>query len=402
MSTLVSFLPRNGRGLLLAGFATAMLAVASGASAQSYSAEFSEKYNEGATALKSRDMGKAFSAAKAAQSVAKGGQEKMVAALLMANVAGQSGKYADQAEALEVLIASESVPAGNKPAFHKTLAGAYANLNKPDKAIVELKEAMKNGGSPKDYDDLATLYFGVRDCKNGLEALDKATGGKEATVQQLKFKDNCYFQAKDQNRLLTVAEELMRRDSGNKNWFNQVLAIHQERKIDELAIFEMLRYGFDKDFLESEADYLKMADKALDIGTTAEAQRVLEKGLSKKVIKNLEKAQRLLQQAKDRAVEDAKSASQLDAEAHAGKNGDTDVRLGLRYFSMKQYDKAADSLARALSAERVARVKRPDDANMVLGISYLKINKKADADKAFSAAKSDTRMAPAAKMWQGG
>jgi Tfp pilus assembly protein PilF len=92
---------------------------------------------------------------------------------------------------------------------------------------------------------------------------------------------------------------------------------------------------------------------------------------------------------------------QLDAEAHAGKNGDTDVRLGLRYFSMKQYDKAADSLARALSADRVARVKRPDDANMVLGISYLKINKKADADKAFNAAKSDTRMAPAAKMWQG-
>jgi hypothetical protein len=401
MSTLVSFLPRTGRGLLLAGFATAMLAVASGASAQNYSAEFSEKYNEGATALKAHDMGKAFSAAKAAQSAAKGGQEKMVAAMLMANVAGQSGKYAEQAEALEVLIASESVPAANKLAFHKVLAGAYAQLNKPDKAIVELKEAMKNGGSPKDYDDLATLYFGVRDCKNGLEALDKATGGKDATVAQLKFKDNCYFQAKDQTRLLAVAEELMRRDGGNKNWFNQVLAIHQDHKIDELAIFEMLRYGFDKDFLESEADYLKMADKALDIGTTAEAQRVLERGISKKVIKNLEKAQRLLQQAKDRAAEDAKTVGQLDAEAHAGKNGDTDVRLGLRYFSMKQYDKAADSLARALSADRVARVKRPDDANMVLGISYLKINKKADADKAFNAAKSDTRMAPAAKMWQG-
>jgi tetratricopeptide (TPR) repeat protein len=400
MSTLVQFLPRTGRGLLLAGLTAAALAVSATALAQSYSAEFSDKYNEGATAFKARDLGKAFNAAKAAQSVAKGGTEKTAAAMLMVNVASAAGKFSEQADALEVLIASESVPAGSKGQLHKALAGAYGNLNKLDKAIVEMKEGMKGGGSPADYEALATLYFGSRDCRNGLEALDKADAGKEPTVQHLKFKDNCYFQSKDA-RLLTVAEELMRKDSGNKNWYNQVLAINQDKKIDELAVLAMLRFGFEHDFLEQEVDFLKLADKALDVGTTAEAQRVLEKGMAKKVIKNLEKAQRLLQQAKDRAAEDAKTVGQLDAEAHAGKNGDTDVRLGLRYFSMKQYDKAADSIVRGLSAERVARVKRPDDANMVLGMSYLKLNKKAEAEKAFNAAKADARMTPAAKMWLG-
>jgi hypothetical protein len=68
---------------------------------------------------------------------------------------------------------------------------------------------------------------------------------------------------------------------------------------------------------------------------------------------------------------------------------------------MGQYDKAADALARGLSADHVAKVRRPDEANLVLGICYTKLHKKADADKAFAAAKADPRMAVAAKMWAG-
>ena len=117
--------------------------------------------------------------------------------------------------------------------------------------------------------------------------------------------------------------------------------------------------------------------------------------------KGKEKAESLLKQAKDRAADDAKTLAQLDAESKAGKNGETDVKVGLRYFSMGQYDKAADALARALSADHVAKVRRPDEANLVLGIAYTKLKKKAEADKAFAAAKADPRMAVAAKMWAG-
>ncbi len=403
MSTLVHFLPRAGRGFLLAGLAGALLALSSTAYAQSYSEEFSQKYNEGATAFKAHDLNKAFSAARAAQGVAKGGAEKNAAALLMVNVAGAASKFTEQAEALEQLIASESVPAGSKGQMHKALANAYAHLNKLDKAIFEMKEALKGGGSPADLEALATMYFGARDCKNGIETLDKALGGKEPNVAQLKFKDSCYFQAKDNDKLLAVAEALLRKDP-SKNWYNQILSIHQDSKkdkLDDLAQLNLLRYGFEHDYLDQEADYIKLADKALDVGTTAEAQRVLERGISKKVIKTMDRANRLLDQAKARAVDDAKTAPQLDAEARAGKNGDTDVKLGLRYYSMKQYDKAAEALSRGLSADRVARVKRPDDANLVLGIVYTQLKKSAEAAKAFGAAKADPRMAVAAKLWLG-
>ena len=68
---------------------------------------------------------------------------------------------------------------------------------------------------------------------------------------------------------------------------------------------------------------------------------------------------------------------------------------------MKQYDKAVEALSRGLSADRVARVKRPDDANMVLGMAYTQLKKTAEAAKAFNAAKADPRMAVAAKLWLG-
>jgi tetratricopeptide (TPR) repeat protein len=402
MSTLAISLTRAARALLMAGLLTGALTVVgtSTVRAEQTSAEFSEKYNAGVSAYKAKDLAKALGAAKEARGVAKSGFEKTAALKLIVAIAGASGKYADEADALEQLLASDSLSGAEKPALHKALAGAYGQLNKRDKAVVEMKEAMKGGGSAADYDTLATLYFGARDCRNGLEALDKAlAGGKEPNEQQLKAKDVCYFQLKDA-RLLATAEELMRRFP-KKDWYNQVLAIYQEKKIDDMAILAMLRYGFERDYLDNEVDFLKLADRALDVGTTAEAQRVLEKAIAKKVIKKMEKADGLLKQAKDRAAEDAKTTAQLDAEAHAGKNGDTDVRLGLRYFSMKQYDKAVDALQRGLSADRVARVKRPDDANMVLGISLLKLNKKADAEKAFNAAKADARMTAAAKMWLG-
>ena len=52
-----------------------------------------------------------------------------------------------------------------------------------------------------------------------------------------------------------------------------------------------------------------------------------------------------------------------------------------------------------MQPERAARIKRPDDANMVLGIALLKLKKNADATKAFTAAKADPRMAGVAKIW---
>ncbi len=404
MSTL-AFAARPGvRSVCATLLATLVLALglaAGSAQAQQTSAEFYEKFAPGQKAYQQKDFAGALKHGKEARAVAKSAFEKKAALTLIYGAAASSRSYADAIEAAETLLTTEGVSANEKLAYHKGLAQMYGVTGKYDKAIADYKEYLKGAsGTSQDYSALAQYYYAAKDCPNSLASIDKALGGKPADEEQLKIQMRCYFQAKQEDKLLAVSEEALRRFP-KKDYYTQVLRVYQDRKIDDLAIAEMLRYGFEHDWLEAQEDYLKLADRGLDVGTTAEAQRVLEKGIAKKQVKNADKAERLLAQAKDRAAQDAKTVGQADAEARAGKNGESDVRLGYRYYSMGQYDKAAEALQRGLSAERVARVKRPDDANMILGITLLKLKKKPDADKAFTAAKGDPRMAAAAKMWLG-
>ncbi len=406
MSTL-AFPDRPGARRLGAGILIALVVAfgtpAARADTPQTSAEFFEKYNPGQLAYQKKDYGAALKAAKEARGVAKSAFEKQASLKLIMGSAVALRNYPDAIDALEALEQTEGVPAAEKLGYHKTLGQLYGAVNKFDKAILETNEYIKGGGgSATDYAALAQYYFAAKDCPKSLQALDRAlAGGKSPDEDQLKVQMNCYLQAKQEDKMAAAAEDALKRFP-KKIYYTQVLRAAQDKKVDDAALAQILRFGFDRDWLDVESDYVKLADLALDEGTTAEAQRVLEKGISKKQVKNADKVERLLKQAKDRAVEDAKNIGQADAEARAGKNGETDVRLGFRYFSMGQFDKAVEALQRGLSPERIARVKRPDDANMLLGICYLKLKKKPDAEKAFNTAKADARMAPAAKMWLNG
>ena len=63
------------------------------------------------------------------------------------------------------------------------------------------------------------------------------------------------------------------------------------------------------------------------------------------------------------------------------------------------YDKAIEAIERGLTDERIAKVKRLDDAYMTLGIAYLHVGKKDKAIEAFTKAKAFPRMANAANLW---
>ena len=102
--------------------------------------------------------------------------------------------------------------------------------------------------------------------------------------------------------------------------------------------------------------------------------------------------------------QNAENASQtekisLRSAVDAGKSGEADVKVGLAYFGLGEFDKAAESIERGLTPDRVGKVKRVDDAYMNLGVAYYKLGKKDLAEKAFTSAQTDARMARAAHVW---
>lgn len=390
--------------ILLATGSMTLLLPAPAQAAQQVSAAVFEKLKPAQEALQKRDYGSALRLAKEAHGVAKAGFEKEIALKIQLQAAFGVKQYNEAIDAIEALSALDGVSGAEKNQFRRMLPSLYESTRQYDKALASAQELIRSGGGgAKEYEVLYRIYATRGDCPNALNALDKALGGKPADETQLKLRNQCYDKAKDAAKQTAVVEELVRRFP-KKVYFSILLGLYADLKLDDRAALNVYRWGFDKDLLEREIDFTSYASLAQGAGSAAEAERVLEKGVKAGVVKKgdaASKTARLIASSTSLAAEEKNKLPQLDKEARAGKNGESDVTVGASYFGFGEYAKAAEALQRAFQPDRAARIKRPDDANMLLGITLTKINKKADAEKAFTAAKADPRMAKPAALWLG-
>ena len=383
----------------------ALLPRVADAKEQEVSAKLFEKLGPAQEALKKRDYTLALALSREALQVAKSGYERELSLRMVYAAASGAQNYQEVANAIEQLLQIDSVSASEKLGFRRTLGQLYEQMRQYDRAISNTRDYIKgSGGSAKDWELLYRVYAVQNNCPESLAALEKALGGRAADENQLKLQQNCYFKSKDTGKRLPVLEELVRRFP-KKEYFASLLVVYEvEQKLEERALLNVLRWGYERDVLSRDVDYTEYAEFAMNAGSSFEAQRALDRGLAKGVLKKgdpASKAARLMDSTKRIAADDKTKVAQLDKEARAGKNGESDVVLGAQYYGSGEYAKAAEALLRGLQADHVAKIKRVDDANMLLGIAQWKLKKRAEAEKAFALAKADARMAKAATLWAG-
>lgn len=371
--------------------------------AQEVSKEVYEKLGPAQEALKKRDYATALRFGREAQGVAKSAFERETALKIQVSAASSLRDWPSTIKATEQLLDSGGVTASEKAGFRRMLGQVYEQTRQYDKAIANTQEAMKSGPRGSDYELLYRAYAVRGDCGNSLQMLDKVLGGKPADEKQLKWRNSCAYKAKDPKRV-AIVEELLRRFP-KKEYFTDLTGLYREQKLDERALLNIYRWGFDKDMLERDVDFVAYADHALNAGGENEALRALEKAVSKKLLNAADtnnRDVRLLNSTKTMATDEKAKIAQLDKEARAGKNGEADASVAIAYYGIGDLAKTIEAAQRALQPDRVGRVKRVDDVNMLLGIALSKSKKAAEAAKAFEAAKSDPRMAKAAAIWLAG
>ena len=334
-------------------------------------------------------------AARAAQCQATEASKTWYDKFIAAQEASKKGDYATA-----ITDIKGSINAATQTC-EKVGANAQQQLRHLDKALPPLKEYIKQtGGTPAEWDNLSELEHNLGDCPGALQAIEKAAGGKAHTESQLLIQQDCYFKAKDAAKRLPVMEQLVTRFP-KKGYYNDLLALYQlaSPPIDDRALLNLYRLGYQRDYVSSADDILHYAKLADSSGASNEALRVIDQSVAKKKFSLDDKSKNLEAQEKRASAEDTAAVAQLDKESQAGKNGDKDVKVGMMYFGLEKYAEAAAALSRGLSPDHIARVQRPDDANMALGISYARLKKFPDAEKAFNAAKADPRMTKAADLW---
>ncbi len=359
------------------------------------------KYKPAQDAFQKNDYDTAIAGAKEALELSDKPYDRMTCLNLLRASYARKQDYPDYALTQEQLNAMDSYPEADRVASYKNLAQINAQQKNWDKAAEYATKWANNGGGADAYQLAWQVYLTQNDCEHGLPWLEKSVAAKSATEQELLQENRCYYKLEKKAERKAVMEQLVAHFMKH-DYLSDLLGIYEEEKIDSRARINIRRLEFFKDYMSRESEYVDYASTALDIGSPNEALTVLNQGKKQNIVKFIaatDSNSRMLAQATQQSADDKRQIAGLDREASAGKNGEADVKVGLVYLGLGEYQKAVDAITRGLSADRVGKVKRVDDANMMLGIAYWKLGKADEAKAAFTAAQSDPRMANAARIW---
>ncbi len=273
-----------------------------------------------------------------------------------------------------------------------------ASIQDYPKALEYGKKLVDGGGANTDtFAVMGQTYYLQKDCKNAAVWIDRAiTSSKKAgeapkeAFYQIKLR--CAFDANDNAATQAALNDLIRLTDKTEYW-NQLIRFMLQDERDDRNILMLYRVMYNTNSMSASNYYVEMAQLLLDAGLPGEAQAVLEKAFASGAVKDdqKERTTRILNAAKTRADADRKGLAQLDAEAQKSKSGEADVKLGEVYYGFGDYQNAVKALQRGLAK---GQVKRPDEANVYLGLAESALKNTTDAKKAFAALKGSSNLSP--------
>jgi tetratricopeptide (TPR) repeat protein len=313
--------------------------------------------------------------------------------------------YANAAGAYDDLLASEFLPADQLEDRLRVASTLNFQLKNYPKAAEYCKRWIEASGGtkPEPYALLGQTYYVQDDFANAAKQIDTAIemstkAGKPVTEQWLQLALSSYAELDDEAGIKKSLEQLLRQYPSPKYWDQMFTIIQNRRDSDDRTTMNLYRLMFDAGQLKRPDDYTELAQYTFEAGIPGESVKVLKQGFEKNLLsgKDEQRRKQLLADAQKQAESDQKSLPSLEKEAMAAKTGDADAVLGIAYLSYDQYDKAIEALQRGL---KKGGVKRPEEAQLMLGRALLKANRNADAVQAFGAIPKSSKLAEVANLW---
>lgn len=229
------------------------------------------------------------------------------------------------------------------------------------------------------------------DYKGAVQSMDRAIEEAKATNKPvnetwLQVQLSSYVEMKDNAGVLSSLERLSIQFPKKKYWDDLFRILRRQSDADQRVQFNVYRLMFDAGLLQEPEDYVQSARIALRLGIPGEAVAMLEQGKTRNVFTGEteeERGRQVMQEAKEAAAADRKTLTALEQEARASKNGEADVQLGIAFMSYGQYDKAVEAIQRG---QKKGGLKHGSEADLVLGRSLFKLDRKSEAEAAFQRA----------------
>tara|TARA_R110002096_G_scaffold124002_1_gene268084 strand:- start:17996 stop:19351 length:1356 start_codon:yes stop_codon:yes gene_type:complete len=214
---------------------------------------------------------------------------------------------------------------------------------------------------------------------------------KEDWYNLLNF---AYFQEENYAKVRDIQIVLLEKWPKKRYWKSLAGAF------TELGEDQKLIYAYDAAFtqgmLETESEFVTMAQLYLQAEVPYKAAKLLQEKIDAGVLTKNEKNYRLLSQAWQLSMDDAKAIPALKAAASLADHGELDARLANSYLNIGDYN---NCVASARTAARKGGLKSPDNIQISLGMCLYNLRKYNEAKTAFREAAKVPRSQRTSSQW---
>lgn len=329
--------------------------------------------------------------------------ENQVIAQMKAAAASAAGDYDATIRANESVLASGKVSGREALALVQGIAVAHYNKKEYGEAAKWTQRYFKEGGNDASMRTmLLQSYYLGNDCGSVNKMLGAAmeeNSSRRASEEELQILANCYLRQKDTGGYVNAIEKLVIFYPKKEYWTDLLSRVQKKPGFSDRLGVHVYRLRLATGNLTSAADYMEMAQLAVQSGVPAEAKQVIDKGYAAGILGKGDQADRhgRLRDLVDKALaESQKNRAADEKEAAAAKDGDALVKVGLNYVYEGNSAKGFPLIEQGL---RKGGLRRPEDAKLRLGEAQLAAGQKQRGVQTLREVKGNDGAADIARLW---
>lgn len=319
-----------------------------------------------------------------------------------------AGQPLAAASEFEKVLANGRLPAAEALNIREALVGTYLHAKQYRKSVQAIQAYQQAGGAksavlgylPQAYYHAGDYRKAATESARQISKLEKA--GQRPPESQLQLLASSYAKLGDMQGYSKALERMVRYHPKPKYWADVIQRTASKPGFSRKLDLDMLRLLRVTQNLKTEAEYMEMAQLALQVNLAAEAQSIIEEGLERKLLgqgdaRANERLGRLRKLIAERIAEDEQTMAAADQAVTQAANGDPMVRQGLAYVTYGQSDKGLKLIGQGIAK---GELKAAAHAQLHLGYAYYLAGDKAKASRAFAKVDGQDGARDFARLWR--
>jgi hypothetical protein len=224
-------------------------------------------------------------------------------------------------------------------------------------------------------------------------------GGNAPAEDRLKLLLNAASKQGDNNAYVFAMEKLVTYYPKKEYWVDLLSRMQRKPGFSDRLSLDTYRLSLATGSMTAAADYMEMAQLALQAELPSESKYVVDKGFAAGVLgtgPQAERHKRLRDLVEKRLAEHKASLGEEEKQAAAAKSGEALVALGMNLLYSGQAAKGVQLIQQGIAK---GGLKRAEDAKLHLGIGQLVAGDKTKAQATFKTVQGTDGTADLARLW---